>query len=153
MLIFVSLELAGCLRCRFERQAGLKFKFQLLILLDVQSWPKQVSPTYQKFALYHLSSTKDLHQYLFAHWKKPEEDFHFYGKKTKSQNSVQCLFCCPVVYRVNTCPKQQDGHCQSPSPGTTLSISASSHHSFELYEHLCFISVYFVHPLARWVLR
>ncbi|XP_032327584.1 UPF0454 protein C12orf49 homolog isoform X3 [Camelus ferus] len=31
--------------------------------------------------------------------------------------------------------------------------SASSHRSFELCEHLCFVSMYFVPPLARCVLR
>lgn len=38
-------------------------------------------------------------------------------------------------------------------PGVTLSVSASSPHNWELCEHLCFISINFVHPLATCVLK
>lgn len=42
----------------------------------------------------------------------------------------------------------------APSPGATLSITASSPHcgglSHWVCEHLYFISVYTLHPLARW---
>lgn len=39
---------------------------------------------------------------------------------------------------------------QAPSPGP---LSALSHHSFELHEHLCFISIYLVQLLAGCVQR
>ena len=46
-------------------------------------------------------------------------------------------------------PKQQHWQLQFSSPETTLGISASSLHSIELCEHLCFISIYFVTLWAR----
>ena len=60
-------------------------------------------------------------------------------------------FAAAVIETESTKPREWPH--QAPSPGTTLNISASSHRSFELCEHLRFVPAYFVHPLARCVLR
>ena len=50
-------------------------------------------------------------------------------------------------------PQEQEWPRQAPPPEPTLSTSTPSHHSFELSEHLCFILIYFVHPLIRCIVR
>lgn len=42
-------------------------------------------PTFQNFTLFHFAFTKKLTSVpVFTNQKKFEEDFHIYGKKTKS---------------------------------------------------------------------
>ena len=81
-----------------------------------------------------------------ANQKKSEEDFRFYEKEKIAFSICSAGSC----YRGSSNPKQGERHLQAPSPGNTLGISASSCRSFELC--LCFISVYFVHPLATCIL-
>ena len=69
---------------------------------------------------------------VFANWKKSEEDFHFYEKSQKVK-IVFSICLAAISYRSSTHPKQWEWYCQASSPGMTLSISASSCHSFELY--------------------
>ena len=73
-------------------------------------------------------------------------------KKTQCENSIQHCFAVSH-YRGSACPKKREQCPQNPSLGTTLSTSASSRHGFKLCDRLCFISIYFVHPLARCVLK
>lgn len=60
----------------------------------------------------------------------------------KSKNSIQHFFY-SESHRGSWHPKQQEWHHQAPSPGTTLGISASSHHSFELIcEHVFYLHLF-----------
>lgn len=65
------------------------------------------------------------------------------GKK-HNQHSVCCQQ--PSPYRGSSCPEQPEWCHQAPSPGTTLSMSASQHQALMalncVCEHLCFISMY-----------
>ena len=71
----------------------------------------------------------------------------------KSENSLLRLFCSELSWR-QLAPSAARGAPPSSSPGTTLSISASAAIALNwVREHLCFISIYFVHLLARCVLR
>lgn len=53
-----------------------------------------------------------------------------YGGREERENSVQCLFF--SHYRGSVHFEQRECCRLAPSPGTTLSISASSRHSFDL---------------------
>lgn len=78
---------------------------------------------------------------VFANLKQCKKDFHFY-KKVKSQNTVQHLFCRELLEAVHT-PSTESGQHPLPAssfPGTTLSISTSSCHSFELPLSVCALS-------------
>lgn len=76
--------------------------------------------------------------HVFAIWKKSKEDFCF-SKKAKSKTSVQGLSCKEPFLR------QQQWHCQAPSSGTTLSISASSTIALNCVLNVCFIPVLCTH--------
>lgn len=80
----------------------------------------------------------------FSWLKEIRKGFLFLQKK-KNENCVQHLLNCN--------PQEQEWPCQAPPPEPTLSTSTPSHHSFELSEYLCFISIYFMHPLIRCILR
>ena len=85
---------------------------------------------------------------VFANQKTSEEDVCFYEK---------CLWKVKTVFRVlqgvvTEAAYSLKRECGS-FPGTTLIISAPSHHGFELCGHLCFILIYFVHSLVRCDLR
>ena len=69
--------------------------------------------------------------YIFANGKKSKEDFGFYKKWRKAKTAITVCFAVSC-YRGSMCPKWE-WHRQAPSPETTLSISAWSCHSFELY--------------------
>lgn len=50
--------------------------------------------TFHKFTLHLLDFTEDLHLYLFSlARKKPKENFYFYQKMVKVENSMQYLVC------------------------------------------------------------
>lgn len=85
---------------------------------------------------------KVLHQFLMAE-RNQKRIFVFTEKK--NENCVQHL--------LNCFPQEQEWLRQAPPPEPTLSTSTPSHHSSELSEHLCFISIYLVHPLIRYILR
>ena len=86
--------------------------------------------------------------------QKSEEDFCFYKIRRKAKIAFSICFAVSRCNRGGMRPEQQEWHFQAPSLGTTLSLSASSHHALNcVCEHQCFISIYFVHPLARCVLR
>lgn len=65
-------------------------------------------------------------------WKKCEDDLRFYEKRRKAEivSSISLTVSCS---RCSVYLEQGGWHCHSPVPGTTLGISASSPHSFELY--------------------
>lgn len=78
---------------------------------------------------------KDLHLipvffFFFTNWKKSEGDFHFYEKRRKVKRVFSVCFA--VSHSRGSASQQQEWHRQAPSLGTTLSISATSRHSFEL---------------------
>lgn len=85
------------------------------------------------------------------------EDFHFYEKKMKSKKRKRKQPPVLVLQRSiieAAHPEQPEPPHRASSPGATLSFSASSHRSSELCrEHLCFLTIYFGHLLARCVLR
>lgn len=73
---------------------------------------------------------KDLHEYLFA-LTEIKEDFHLYEKKQKAK----------VIFSIDFARSRRGGHVYpeqresphaSPSPGATLSLSASRPHTPEL---------------------
>lgn len=68
---------------------------------------------------------------VFANRKKSEEGFHFYEKRWKAKIAFSVCFAA-TCYRDSAHLKWGEWHHQAPSPGTILSISVSSHHSFEL---------------------
>ena len=70
---------------------------------------------------------------VFANWKISKEDFHFYKKGWKAKIAFSICFAASY-YRGSKHPKMQE------SMGTTLSISASSHHSFKLSVSICAFS-------------
>lgn len=88
---------------------------------------------------------------MFVNQKKFEEKFYFYKKRRKA-NSIQTSYVAAIVGAAPN-PSRVRGTSEL-LPGTMLSISASSCHTLNcVCEHLCFISIYFVHLLARSVLR
>ena len=88
---------------------------------------------------------------VFANRKNSTEIFTSM-KARKGKNNVQHLFCNEQLWRQHV-PRVARGTHHAPSLGATLSVSASSCHSFELCEHLCFILIRSVHLWARCVLR
>lgn len=117
----------------------------------------------KKFALRHLAFIKDYIVPVF-HWAKEfKEDFHFCGVKKEvffhfhqkwKENRVQHLFCGEVLWRQCIIWSSERGTTNLSSPGTTLlRISPSSLHSIDLHPWTSiFISIYFLHLLARCVI-
>ena len=87
---------------------------------------------------------------VFTNWMKSEEDFCFYKKRRKAKIAFRVCFAAACVQAADT--EQWEWRHQTPSLGT-----ASQHQAARVLncvcEHQCFISIYFVHPLARCVLR
>ena len=101
-------------------------------------------PCCWKFALYHFTFMKDIHEHLFLLIKRNLRGFLLLQEKWKTKIGASI---CLVVnhYRGSAHPKWEQ-HCQAPSPGTTLSISAAVTIALNcVCEHLCSISIYFVH--------
>ena len=77
-------------------------------------------PCCWKFALYHFTFIKDIHEHLFLLIKRNLRGFLLLQEKWKTKIGVSI---CVVVNhdRGSMFPKWEQ-HCQAPSPGTTLSI-------------------------------
>ena len=69
---------------------------------------------------------------VFTNWKKSKEDFHFYEKRQEGKIALSICFCSELLYRQHT-PNAARVALPSSFLGATLSIPASSCHSFELY--------------------
>jgi len=89
---------------------------------------------------------------IFTNRKTSREDFRFYEKgKKQTQRSV---FVSQQAITERVRMQQLEWRHQASSPGTALNISAARCLGFEtVWVDLCFISIYFVHSLARCVLR
>lgn len=74
-------------------------------------------------------------------------------KKVKSNNHVQHLFCNQILWN-SAHPEQQEWSYQSPFPGITLSISASSHHNFELchWSPILYLNLFYA-PVGKMCLK
>lgn len=99
--------------------------------------------------LLHFTFMKDLQQYLFLLTERNSKRiFTFPGKNNLKVNIVfsVCFGGGVAAAAIVAVP--------SSFQGITLSISQSRDQSLELCcKHLCFISIYFVHPLARCIQR
>lgn len=87
---------------------------------------------------------------VFANpWKKSRRICAFMKKKVKSESDVQPLLCLKPLWSQHTL-RAASRAVPAPSPGTTRSMSASTLQSSNyVCKHLCFVSVYFMHLLAR----
>lgn len=85
--------------------------------------------------------------------RNPQRICTFLGKKETSENSAQCLFSCEPLTEAAGTGSGESGPARL-LPRTPH--SAAQHQTARalncVREHLCFISTYFVHPLARRVL-
>ena len=117
------------------------------------SFHLQVFLTFWKFASYSFTFTKDTLVTIFISWKKSEENYCIVKKKVKSNNHVQHLFCNQILWN-RARPEQQEWSYQSPFPGITLSISASSHHNFELcqWSFILYLNLFYV-PVGKMCLK
>ena len=113
----------------------------------------EVSPAFQKFVLQVclLCFYKRIILVpVFTNWKTFKEDFHFYKNRYK-KNSIRRLFC-RSRYRGSAHPERRwEWHRQAPSQDLHSASVAKALNC--VCKHLCFISIYFVHALARCVLR
>lgn len=105
-----------------------------------------------KFKLGYFPFWKDLHEYLFSLTKRHPERIFAFMKKAKSKHSVQFVSQRAIRERVRM--QQLEWRHQAPSPGTAPNISAARSLAFgTVWVDLRFILIYFVHSLARCVLR
>lgn len=105
-----------------------------------------------KFKLGYFPFWKDLHEYLFSLTKRHPERIFAFMKKAKSKHSVQFVSQRAIRERVRM--QQLEWRHQAPSPGTAPNISAARSLAFgTVWVDLRFILIYFVHSLARYVLR
>lgn len=89
----------------------------------------------------------------FSNCMKSEKGFHCYEKGWKARIACRLHFAW-AVYRGRGTPEQREWPHQATPLRTTLNISASSCQSFELVQWASqFMSIYFMHLLARCVLR
>ena len=91
-----------------------------------------------------------------ANTQKSKEDFHFYGEGKKSENTIpQHWFCCDGAITETEHTLLRGGAWPQALPQGLHSVS--QHHTTLVLncvcEHLCSISIYFVHLLARCVPR
>ena len=96
-----------------------------------------VSLAFRKLASHHFAfMKKPILVHVFAKWKESKENFHFYQQKQKVKTTFNVCFATRLIDRDSTHPEQQEWPHQSPSPGTTPSISASSCRRVELSENI-----------------
>lgn len=88
---------------------------------------------------------------VFTNQKKTKEGFCFYEKGQKVKIGFRACFAVSQ-YRHSTYPDQQEWQCRTPSPGSYIQHQDNTALKCA-YEHLCFILTYFMHLLARYVLR
>jgi len=86
--------------------------------------------------------------------QKKFTEFFVFTKKLKSENSFQHL-CCSGLLTEAVCARSSKS---GPSKLLALELHSVSQHEAAIplnfiCEHLYFISIYCVHPLARYVLR
>lgn len=88
---------------------------------------------------------------LFANQKKSEDGFCFYEKRGESKASIQCFFCSKRSQRHCTPQvKESDPLLQAPSRKLHSASQQPALITLKcVCEHLGFLLVYFVYPLAR----
>ena len=129
------------------------------VIMDREAWCQKKSDTTERLnwaglffqsLLYSALLLWKIYISTFANLKK-SKDFHFHEKKVKSESSV--CFAAALI---------ETAHTLNWKTGTTklllwkLCPASCRQAAIPLNcvcEHLCFISIYFVHPLARCVLR
>lgn len=84
---------------------------------------------------------------VLANREKPSEDFSYYEKRWKAKTPFSICFAVNN-YRGHMHPSSESGTAKL-HPGTILSKSTRALSC--VYEHVCFILVYFTHVLARCV--
>ena len=96
---------------------------------------------------------------LVAIWVNPKESKEFFAlqkkkkKKVKSENKVHNLFHHkPFIEVAHSLSIKSDITKGFPQNYTLYLIKSHSFECHSLCEHLCFTSMYFVHPLVRHVL-
>ena len=115
--------------------------------------PPTTMPRFGKFTLGHFAFTKDIHPHLYSLTKRNPKRFSLLQGKAKRGNSAQRLFCKEQVTEAVSTPEVR-GSLPHSSLGPVLSISEASHQAFtQVWKHLGFISIYWVHPIARCVWR
>ena len=97
---------------------------------------------------------KDLNEYLFLLTKRnPKRTFAFTVKGKMWKQPPVFVFQGAVTGAAWTQRSERGTAKPLTLELNTLGIPVSSHYSFEVCEHLTFISIYSVHPLARCILR
>lgn len=99
----------------------------------------QVSPTFQKFGLWHFAFKKDLYQFQFLPTERNLKRISVFMKRQKVKSVRQHWTCRKPFERQRTQTRGQPHH--APSWGTMFSLPASSSQSFEL----CRQSVLYLH--------
>lgn len=90
---------------------------------------------------------------VWANWKKSKDNFCLKKKKkVKSENRVQCLFWHKAFIEAGHVSSIKNDITKCLPSNYTLHLSIRCH-GFDFYEFLFFISMYFLHLLARYVLR
>lgn len=106
--------------------------------------------------LYHFALTEHLHLPLvFGNWKKSKENFCFYEERQKAKIAFSVCFAMSL-HGGNARPE----HWGKSGPTELLPQEIHSTSQYPVAralnyvcEHLCFVLIYSVHPLARCVLR
>lgn len=114
-----------------------------------------VSPALQKFNWHYFAFTKNLHAYLFLRTKRQPKRFLLAWKRGEKQNQCSVSVWQGALWQAVHTPRSGES-----SPTKLLPWDLHSAHQHQagialrcVCEHLCFISIYSTHPLARWVLR
>ena len=146
MLTSNCLVLGGCVEVRRK----MKIDKQVEVSLRKVHYCMNISLSFYQFGT-QISGKNLKRKYIlpalvsiFANRNKPEKDFHFY-RKAKSGKSIQPVFCSKPLQSQHGVKPQKLYH-QAPSSEMTFNISASNFIDLNSwYQHLCFISIYFVH--------
>ena len=103
--------------------------------------------------LCHFAFTKDLHHNLFSLIKRESrEDFWSYEKTQKPKVVLSFVLQWAVIEAART-PSSKSGTIRLLLGTTSASQQQAARALKCVCEHLCFILIYFVHELARCVLR